>query len=117
MFEFQSSPDFYKNPSSLSLFCVSFRGNNTQGSLCFFSIALLSCGGNRLKCLDGGSLDLGFFWRGGVCLFLFCFSFKNLTSIDLPENLGRFLLLDILKIRNYGVYVSFLKFFPLYFYM
>lgn len=110
MFEFQTSPEFsYKNPSSLSLFCFSFRDNIHARITASFQWLCRLGGRNRLKCLDGGSLDLGF---AGFCLFgLFCFSFKNLTSIDLPENPGRFLLLDILKIKNYGVFVSFLRYF------
>lgn len=36
-------------------------------------------------------------------LVCFVFSFKNLTSIDLPERLDEFLVLDILKIINNGV--------------
>lgn len=44
-----------------------------------------------------------FFGVGGVYFFLFYFSFKNLISIDLPESLCRFLVLDILKIKNYVV--------------
>lgn len=57
----------------------------------------------------GGVFGLGF-------LFL---SFKNLTSVDLPEKLERFLVLDILKIINYGVYVSSLlvPFFHLFLYL
>lgn len=72
-----------------------------QGSLCFFSMALLSWGENWLKCLSGVVLILvlGFFCCFILALFV-CFSFKSLTSIDLPENLGRFLLLDSLKIKK-----------------
>lgn len=57
-----------------------------------------------LCCLGGDQVSM-------IRVVLFCF-FKNLTSVDLSERLDRFLVLDILKTINYGVYVSSLMFFP-----
>lgn len=116
MLEFQTTPEFsYENPSSLSPFCVSFRDNIHARITLILCNGFVVLGGKQVKMFRWGNLYFGF----GVFLFvLFCFSFKNLTSIDLPESLDRFLVLDILKMKNDGVYVSCSKFlFPVYFSM
>lgn len=97
MLEFQGAPEFsYKNVSSMSLFCVSSRDNTyAKNTLWFHAMALLPWG-NQVSMIRAVS---------------FCFSLKNLSSVDLPMRLDRILVLGILKIINNEVYVSFLKLF------
>lgn len=77
MFEFQTSPEFsYKNFSSLSLFCVSFRDNmHARITLLLFN-GFVVLGGKLVKMFEWRSLDLSFgvfllFYFGFVCLFFF----------------------------------------------